>query len=165
MRHATHLPISPGRLLRFRAGLALAATVALATSASAAEPGDPLNLAAYKGRVVYLDFWASWCAPCKLSFPFMEQMARQYGPSGFVVLAVNVDHSHESAQRFLSQYGGSANIIYDSSGKIASLMKVKEMPTSILIDRKGKVRITNNGFFLGRTGTYETEIEELIHER
>jgi cytochrome c biogenesis protein CcmG/thiol:disulfide interchange protein DsbE len=153
----------PRRSRGLSAIIALVAML-IAGGAQAAGPTDPLNLAAYKGKVVYLDFWASWCGPCKLSFPYMETLTEIYRPKGLVVLAVNVDHSPELAKQFLSQYGNHPNVVYDSNGIISKSMKIQEMPTSILIGKDGRIRYTNKGFFLEKTRIYESEILELLNE-
>jgi len=145
---------------------ALAAVVLLAAMPARADaPANPLDLSRYKGKVVYLDFWASWCAPCKLSFPYMERMTAAYPRAAFVVIAVNVDHSRQRADAFLSQVGASVPVVYDPKGVIATKYHVSEMPTSILIGRDGRVRYTHLGFFENKTPQYEAHIEELIHEK
>jgi len=125
----------------------------------------PLNLAQYRGKVVYLDFWASWCAPCKLSFPYMEQLAASYPRDAFVVIAVNVDHSRERADAFLSQVGAEVPVVYDPKGQIAGKFHVSEMPTSVLIGRDGRVRYVHQGFFQNKITQYETHIQELVNEK
>ena len=126
---------------------------------------DPLDLAKYKGKVVYLDFWASWCGPCRLSFPYMELLRSAYSRKEFVVVAVNVDHSRERADAFLNQVGGNVPVVYDPKGAIATKYHVSEMPTSVLIGRDGRVRYVHQGFFEAKTPQYESHIEELINEK
>ncbi len=146
-------------------GLAVSAAPrpSLASRPVAATPA--LDLSQYRGKVVYLDFWASWCGPCRLSFPYMKTLTRLYSSNSFVVLAVNVDHARDKADAFLSQVGAPAPIIYDPSGAIAKQFSVKEMPTSILIGRDGRVRYVHDGFFMNQTPTYEAQIQELLNER
>jgi len=144
----------------------MAAAVAIAGSpVSAGERSSGLDLSRYRGKVVYLDFWASWCAPCKLSFPYMERLAYAYSGQRLVIIAVNVDHSRERADAFLSQVGGTLPVVYDSKGDIARRYGVQEMPTSILIDRDGRVRYVNKGFFAGQMPLYEARISELLNEK
>ena len=126
---------------------------------------DPLDLAKYKGKVVYLDFWASWCGPCRLSFPYMELLRSAYARKEFVVIAVNVDHSRERADAFLNQVGGNVPVVYDPKGAIAAKYHVSEMPTSVLIGRDGRVRFVHQGFFETKTPQYESHIEELKQPR
>jgi thiol-disulfide isomerase/thioredoxin len=149
----------------FRFLLATIAALAASAPVLAQTQAPGLNLEQYKGRVVYLDFWASWCGPCKLSFPYMERMTSVYSRRPFVVIAVNVDHSRVRADAFLSQVGASVPIIYDPKGVIATKFHVTEMPTSILIGRDGRVRYVHQGFFQDKTPLYEAHIEELLSEK
>ena len=133
--------------------------------ARAAGAPDGLNLDAYRGKVVYLDFWASWCAPCKLSFPYMEQMTAIYPHNKFVVIAVNVDHSREKADAFISNIGSKLPVVYDPKGLLAGRYQINEMPTSILIGRDGRVRYVHKGFFPEQMVAYEAHISELLNEK
>ena len=123
--------------------------VVVANAASAATPVDPaaFNLKSFKGKVVYLDFWASWCGPCKLSFPYMEHLAHSFDNQELVVIADNLDHSSAKAQAFLRELGSSIPVMYDQKGVLATRFDVSAMPTSILIDREGKIRYVHKGFF------------------
>lgn len=143
---------------------AFASVVVLAPALAYNRP-DLLDLAKYKGKVVYLDFWASWCGPCRLSFPYMELMRSAYARKEFVVIAVNVDHSRERADAFLNQVGGNVSVVYDPKGAIAAKYHVSEIPTSVLIGRDGRVRYVHQGFFAAKTLQYESQIEERINEK
>jgi cytochrome c biogenesis protein CcmG, thiol:disulfide interchange protein DsbE len=123
-----------------------------------------LNLSSYKGKVVYLDFWASWCGPCKQSFPYMKGLVQKYGPNGFVVVTVNLDRSRPQAEAFMHKIGVTLPVTYDSGGVIAKQYKVSDMPTSILIDRQGRVRFTHKGFHSNEQSTYQVHINLLINE-
>ena len=131
----------------------------------AATPKPAIDLGQYRGKVVYLDFWASWCGPCKLSFPYMQKMVSAYPPSGFVVLAVNLDKSQAKADAFLAQVGSKLPVVYDPDGAVATRFAVKEMPTSVLIGRDGKVRYVHKGFYPDKTALYEAHISELLNEK
>ena len=135
--------------------------VGLASVASAAD----LDLSAYKGKVVYLDFWASWCTPCRQSFPWMSEIQAMRGQNGLVVIAVNVDHDKDLADEFLKRYAPKFKIVFDSKGEIASQYKVKDMPTSYLIGRDGRVRYTHEGFLPTKEGSYDAQIQELLNEQ
>lgn len=139
-------------------------TVSAPGVASAAD-ADPLDLGAYKGKVVYLDFWASWCHPCEQSFPFMARAKQLYGSQGLEIVAVNVDHSRARADAFLKQHQNDFDVIYDPKGVIATHFDVKDMPTSILIGRDGTVRYVHQGFFPEKTGEYDSHISELLHAK
>jgi cytochrome c biogenesis protein CcmG/thiol:disulfide interchange protein DsbE len=131
---------------------ALAATVlllvAISPPATAASAGDLLDLAAFKGQVVYLDFWASWCAPCRESFPWMNRLQAEFGHDGLVVIAVNVDRERADAERFLREHPGQFRIVYDPEGLLPEKFGVRGMPTSFLIDRSGRVHSRHEGFLV-----------------
>ncbi len=99
-----------------------------------------------RGQVVLLDFWASWCAPCKASFPEMEKLHKQYSPRGLTILAVNVDEQRENMERFLKLMQVSFPIVRDAHQKLVAAADVQTMPTSFVIDRSGKVRYIHDGF-------------------
>jgi thiol-disulfide isomerase/thioredoxin len=122
-----------------------------------------LDLNAYRGKVVYLDFWASWCGPCKLSFPYMEQLKHAY-PKDLVIVTVNLDHERERAEAFLADMNSTLRVVYDPRGDLARSFKVKDMPTSVLIGRDGRVRDVHPGFFIDRTDSYSAKIQELVNE-
>lgn len=150
---------------RFKLLRALIAGCLLTSSmgALAIKPGD-FNLADYKGKVVYLDFWASWCGPCKFSFPYMEYLANTFPSKDLVVIADNLDHSKASAQAFLKQINNQIPIIYDQKGVLATRFNVSDMPTAVLIDRDGKVRYIHKGFFKDKEDDYTSQVLELIKE-
>ena len=154
-----------------RAGIAVCALIvvspvapAVALPARAASPAG-LDLAAYRGKVVFLDFWASWCGPCRLSFPFMNGLRSSFPPGDLVVIAVNVDHSSAAARKFLQQQPANFTLLYDSTGKIAAKFNISDMPTSILIGRDGRVRYVHKGFFQKDEPLYRRHIAELLRER
>src|ERR1700678_2968999 len=91
-----------------------------------------LDLASFRGRVVYLDFWASWCGPCKQSFPWMETMKRTYAGQGLEVIAVDLDGDRADADRFLAQFHPTFDVRFDPEGELAEAYKVQGMPSSVL---------------------------------
>lgn len=105
-----------------------------------------IRLADFKGQVIYLDFWASWCVPCRKSFPWLNTMQQKYQSSGLKVIAVNLDKEADLAQKFLEQNPAQFQIAYDPDGKIASRLKVTGMPSSYLIDRNGHIVLSHVGF-------------------
>jgi thiol-disulfide isomerase/thioredoxin len=123
-----------------------------------------LDLSAYRGKVVYLDFWASWCGPCKLSFPYMARLRQQYGSQGLVVVTVNLDKNRAQADAFLKTVGVTLPVTYDSAGMLAKQYKVSDMPTSVILDRTGKVRFTHKGFFLNKTTQYSAHVAQIVNE-
>lgn len=123
----------------------------LETGAPAPElnlPGlkDGVNLAGLKGKVVYVDFWASWCGPCKQSFPFMNELQSKYGAKGFEVVAVNLDAKRDDADKFLAEVPARFTVAFDAKGESAKRFDVKGMPSSYLIGRDGKVVALHKGF-------------------
>lgn len=133
-------------------------------SAAYADTGK-LDLSQYRGKVVYVDFWASWCGPCKLSFPFMKSLASRYPSNDLVVVTVNLDRTRDRADAFLRQVGGGLPVVYDEKGELARKYKVSDMPTSLLIDRSGVIRFTHRGFLPAKQGEYLAHVTELVRER
>jgi thiol-disulfide isomerase/thioredoxin len=125
----------------------------------------PLDLHDYRGRVVYLDFWASWCGPCRQSFPWMQSMKNSYQDQGLTVIAVNLDKSRAEADRFLSHFTPTFEVRFDPKGGLAEVYKVHVMPSSVLIDRHGVVRLTNEGFRPVDEPAYEAHVRELLAEK
>ena len=121
-----------------------------------------LDLDAYRGKVVYLDFWASWCVPCRRSFPWLNEMRNKYGDDGFSVVAVNVDAERELAAGFLRETPATFDIIYDPAGEIAAQWELIGMPSSFIIDRDGKVASRHVGFRSDSLEKYEAEIRRLL---
>jgi len=121
-----------------------------------------IALDSLKGQVIYLDFWASWCAPCKKSFPWLNQMQSKYQSKGFKVIAVNLDKDQALARKFLINNPARFEIGYDPEGSIASQLKVKGMPSSFLIDRNGNIKSSHVGFLEKDTGEMEKKIIELL---
>lgn len=105
-----------------------------------------IKLSAYKGKVVYVDFWASWCGPCQRSFPKLDALRAKYKDKGFEVIAINLDEKAKDAHEFLAKYPVTFPIAYDPKGKVAEQYKLKGMPTAFIIDRKGMVSHIVVGF-------------------
>jgi thiol-disulfide isomerase/thioredoxin len=131
---------------------------------AAALPGG-LNLQAFRGRVVYLDFWASWCTPCRKSFPWMESLEDSFGSAGLTVIAVDVDSDRADADRFLAQFHPDFAVRFDPGGALAQRFNVMGMPTSVIIDRRGVVRYRHIGFLPAEAPTYEDEVRRLLDQR
>jgi thiol-disulfide isomerase/thioredoxin len=98
------------------------------------------------GSVIYLDFWASWCGPCRQSFPWMNRMQAKYKSKGFQIIAVNLDAKTDDAMKFLEQVPADFTVAFDSKGQTPRAYGVKGMPTSFLIDRSGKILLQHAGF-------------------
>ena len=117
-----------------------------------------------KGKVIYLDFWASWCLPCKKSFPWMNKMKQNYADQGFEVVAINLDKERKLADEFLAEVDVNFTIAYDESGKSASQYKLKGMPSSYLIGRDGKVYASHIGFRDKDKEQLEQAIKNLLNK-
>jgi thiol-disulfide isomerase/thioredoxin len=144
----------------------VALLLALASGPAAAhEDLAQLDLAQYQGKVVYLDFWASWCAPCRRSFPWLDALQRKHGAEGFVVIAVNVDTDRALAAGFLKEVPVAFKVAYDPKGELAAKWKLLGMPSSFLIDRSGKPRSAHQGFRPGDEAGREAEIARLLAEK
>ena len=123
-----------------------------------------LDLAAHAGKVIYVDFWASWCAPCRRSFPWMQATQRELASRGLVILTVNVDEDPRQAERFLQEVGGGLPVVFDSKGQLAELYKLQGMPSSFVVDRHGSVRFRHRGFRTTDPATYSAELRQLLDE-
>lgn len=121
-----------------------------------------VELAALKGKVVYLDFWASWCKPCKNSFPWMAQMKQSYGDQGFEVLAINLDKDRKLANEFLKGMDINFLIAFDEVGDSAGKYELRGMPSSYLISRDGKLYAAHIGFREKDKVKMEEAIKELL---
>jgi cytochrome c biogenesis protein CcmG/thiol:disulfide interchange protein DsbE len=139
----------------------LLAALLLGSIAQAAD----LDLSAYRGKVVYVDFWASWCGPCKQSFPWMQTMKDTYDRQGFAVIAINLDMDRADADKFLERFRPTFEVRFDPKGKIAEFYKVQAMPSSALIDRHGVTRFTHEGFRPIDGPTYEAQVQQLLAEK
>jgi len=104
------------------------------------------RLSALKGKLVYVDFWASWCGPCRQSFPWMNEMQAKYGAKGLQVVAINLDAKRADADAFLAQVPARFGLAFDAAGSSAKRFGVKGMPTSVLIGRNGEVLMVHQGF-------------------
>jgi len=124
-----------------------------------------LDLTSFRGRVVYLDFWASWCGPCKQSFPWMETMKSTYAAQGLEIITVNLDTDRADADKFLKQFHPTFEMRFDPTGELAEFYKVEGMPSSVLIDRHGTTRFTHVGFRPVDGTIYEAQLRELLAEK
>ena len=137
----------------------------LAPAVSLNGPQGAVSLAAgaAQGEWTYLDFWASWCGPCKESFPVMEDLHKKYGEKGFVILAVNVDENAAAMKDFLKEHAASFTIVHDATKKLVGTANISSMPTSFMLDKEGKIAAIHKGFHGKDTvKQYEAEIEKLL---
>jgi cytochrome c biogenesis protein CcmG, thiol:disulfide interchange protein DsbE len=149
--------------MRFLSCQALTVSLFMVLLAAPTAFAQDLDLSAYKGKVVYLDFWASWCIPCRLSFPWMAQLQQTYATRGLVVVAVDVDKDRAKADAFLQAMPPQFRIVFDPKGSIAQQYDFKDMPTTVLIGRDGKVHFIHSGFFPNKEGEYIAHIDSLLN--
>ena len=167
----THM-VQTGRLglTAIFAALAVGALSAAAASKTAPDvtlqtaDGASLHLADYKGRVVLVDFWASWCVPCKTSFPALDALWQEYKSKGVEVLAINVDEQRKDADAFLNDHPHSVNVLFDPQGVSPSKFGVRGMPSSFIIDRAGNIRFTHMGYSAAVGEEYRRQLNQLLSE-
>ena len=125
---------------------------------------DQIDFSDYRGKVVLLDFWASWCGPCRQSFPWMNEVQKKYADQDLVVIAVNLDQEKQAAADFLTDVPATFKIVYDPDGSSAEQMEVMGMPMSYLIDRQGHVRHRLIGFNSSKKKEHEDHILALLND-
>ncbi len=142
-----------------------------ASAFSASAPGFKLEgqkkqikLSDYRGQIVYLNFWASWCQPCRMSFSWMNKMQAMHGEQGFKVIAINLDESRQKANKFLKQIPANFDVAFDPRGNTAESYQVKAMPSSYIIDKNGNVIHANLGFRGRDEEKLEAKIRDLIRQ-
>ncbi len=126
--------------------------------------GDTVSLSQLKGRVVMLNFWASWCGPCRQEMPLLDQMHKRYSALGFTLVGVNVDANSKDAEEWLSRTPVSFPVLFDRESKVSAMYDVKAMPSTVFIDRKGNVRYLHKGYKPGDEGEYLNQIRALLKE-
>jgi thiol-disulfide isomerase/thioredoxin len=142
----------------FAKGLA----VALAAWAGVSSAAPPPALGPIEGQVIWVDFWASWCVPCRRSFPWLNEMQRKHGPAGLQVIGVNLDKDRALADAFLAEIPAEFALRFDPAGALAKQFDVQAMPSSFLIDRDGNVLARHFGFRTAETADYERAIEAAL---
>jgi peroxiredoxin len=129
-----------------------------------AKGGSQVDLAKYKGQVVMLNFWASWCGPCRQEMPLLEDIYKKYNKLGFTLIGVNVEPDSKAADDWLKQTPVSFPVIYDKDSQVSKLYDVSGMPSTVIIDRKGNIRMLHRGYKPGDENEYLDSIRGLIRE-
>ena len=123
---------------------------------------QPTTLKQYAGKVVYLDFWASWCAPCRTSFPLLNKLHEKLKAQGFEVVAINLDEDKANAEKFLKEFPVGFTVLRDAKGEWADQFVVESMPTSFIIDKQGVVQNIHHGFASADIKELEEKITKLL---
>jgi peroxiredoxin len=163
------------RALRVLLGTALAVCAGLSGGAAPTTPAAPdftlrtadgrnLRLQELRGQVVMVNFWASWCAPCRVEMPHLNRLADKYRSSGFTLLGVNVDDDPRNATAAASKLGVRFPVLLDGDKKVVKLYDVATMPSTVLIDRDGRMRYLHRGYREGYEETYDKQVRELLKE-
>ena len=142
--------------------LTLLLSILLCWQAPSAAAADSLSLEQYAGQVVVLDFWASWCVPCRRSFPWLNAMHDQYAEQGLVIIGVNLDAERTEALDFLEEYPARFAIHYDTEAVLAREWGIEAMPSSIIIGRDGELVTKHLGFKVKKQAEYESVLVEAL---
>jgi peroxiredoxin len=152
-----------------------AAAPALAAGAPAAAPapdftlpqraGGELSLAGLRGQVVLINFWATWCGPCRKEMPLLEQIWLRYKALGFTLLGVNVEEDSAGAVKWLEGSPVSFPVLFDRQNRVSKLYDVTAMPSTVIVDRKGQVRFVHYGYTEGTENAYQDQVRTLIREK
>ncbi|MCL4721003.1 MAG: TlpA family protein disulfide reductase [Gammaproteobacteria bacterium] len=127
--------------------------------------GGEVSLESLRGQVVLINFWATWCGPCRKEMPLLEQIAKKYGPLGFTLLGINVEEDTRMMDAFLRDVPVTFPVLLDPANAVSKLYRVEAMPSTVIVDRKGQVRYIHQGYQPGDEGRYQDMIRQLIRER
>ncbi len=126
--------------------------------------GDQAALGQFKGQVVLVNFWATWCGPCQQEMPLLDQMYKKYKPAGFTLIGVNVDKEAAPVKELMARKPVSFPVLLDPANQVSKAYHVAEMPSSVIIDRKGEIRYVHRGYRPGDENEYQDRIRQLIKE-
>lgn len=126
--------------------------------------GKSLSLSQYKGQVVMINFWATWCGPCRQEMPLLDAMYKKYKGMGFTLIGVNVEPDSKAAEKFLQTLPVSFPVAFDADSKVSKLYNVQGMPSTVIVDRKGNARVLHKGYRPGDENKYLDHVRTLIRE-
>jgi peroxiredoxin len=132
--------------------------------AAKSDSGRNVRLSELRGQVVMINFWASWCSPCRQELPLLNKIYTQYRSAGFTLLAVNVDDNRRDADAMLKRLNLRFPTLFDGAKSVAKLYGVDTMPATLVIDRDGRVRYVHRGYYDGYERKYEQQVRELLKE-
>jgi len=126
--------------------------------------GENLRLSEYRGDVVMINFWATWCGPCRQEMPLLDELFNRYERVGFNLLGVNIDDDSRRAMQMIDDLGVNFPVLFDASKAVSKLYQVEAMPVTVIVDREGTVRYVHHGYKPGYEEHYLTEIRSLLRE-
>jgi peroxiredoxin len=126
--------------------------------------GENLRLSEYRGDVVMINFWATWCGPCRQEMPLLDEMYTRYKRVGFNLLGVNIDDDSRRAMQMIEELGVNFPVLFDSRKEVSKLYVVEAMPVTVLVDREGKVRFVHHGYKPGYEDKYLDQVRSLLRE-
>lgn len=128
------------------------------------DSGENLRLSEFRGEVVMINFWASWCGPCRQEMPLLDEIYAQYQPMGFTILGVNVEEDSTKARKMLGDAPVNFPVLFDNDSEVSKLYNVVAMPSTVLVDRNGNVRYLHQGYKPGYEEAYQQQVRALIRE-
>jgi peroxiredoxin len=126
--------------------------------------GENLRLSEYRGEVVMVNFWATWCGPCRQEMPLLDELYQRYERVGFNLLGVNIDDDSRKAMQMIEELGVNFPVLFDSRKEVSKLYEVEAMPVTVLIDREGNVRYVHHGYKPGYEEKYLDQVRSLLRE-
>lgn len=126
--------------------------------------GKNLKLSEYRGQVVMINFWASWCGPCRQEMPHLDKLYQRYSSLGFTILGVNVEENSKPAQDILNKSPVSFPVLFDTRNEVSKLYNVVAMPSTVLVDRNGNMRYLHKGYKPGYEVEYQNQVRALLRE-
>jgi len=154
--------------------LSISAATGLASSGLEGQPapdfalksstGENLRLSEYRGDVVMINFWATWCGPCRQEMPLLDELYSRYERVGFNLLGVNIDDDSYRAMQMIEELGVNFPVLFDSSKTVSELYEVEAMPVTVLVDREGTVRYVHHGYKPGYEDKYLDQVRSLLRE-
>jgi peroxiredoxin len=126
--------------------------------------GENLRLSEYRGDVVMINFWATWCGPCRQEMPLLDELYTRYQRVGFNLLGVNIDDDSGKALAMIQELGVNFPVLFDSRKEVSKMYEVGAMPVTVIVDRAGKVRYVHQGYKPGYENMYLDQVRTLLHE-
>jgi peroxiredoxin len=126
--------------------------------------GENLRLSEYRGDVVMINFWATWCGPCRQEMPLLDELYNRYERVGFNLLGVNIDDDSRRAMQMAEELGIDFPVLFDAAKEVSRLYEVEAMPVTVIVDREGTVRYVHHGYKPGYEDKYLDQIRSLLRE-